>query len=108
MAVVAGGVAGGAHPCDLLALVDVVAHGDRQAAVVTVPGHIAVAVVDLHKIPVAAHPAGVGHRAAVGGVDGCPLGTAISMPLWLVEPIPPGEFPPPMVEVMYRLFTGQM
>ena len=34
VAVIAGGVAGGAHPCDLLALVDVVAHGDRQAAVV--------------------------------------------------------------------------
>ena len=34
-----------------------------------VVGDIPVAVVDLHQIAVAAHPAGVDHRTAVGGVD---------------------------------------
>ena len=47
MAVVAGGVAGGAHPGDLLSLVNVLPHGDRQAGVVAVVGDDAVAVADL-------------------------------------------------------------
>ena len=74
MAVVAGGVAGGAHAGDLLALVDVLANGHQQAGVVAVVGHIAVAVVDLHQVAIAAHPAGVGNGAAVGRVDRRALG----------------------------------
>ena len=74
VAVVAGGVAGGAGPGHLLALVNVLSHVDGETGVVTVPGDIAVAVLGLHQITVAAHPAGVGHGAAIGGVDGCPSG----------------------------------
>ena len=66
---VAAGNAGGAHAGDLLSLVDVLTHGDYQRAVVAVVGDVAVAVVDLHQIAIAAHPAGVDHRAAVGGID---------------------------------------
>jgi len=70
VAVVAAGNAGGAHPGDKLSLVDLLALGRHKAAVVPVVRLVPVAVVDDNKVSVAAHPAGVRHRAAVGGVDG--------------------------------------
>ena len=73
MAVVAGGAAGGAHLCDVLALVDGAARLYQHAGAVGVIGLVAVGVVDLHHVAVAALPAGVGDLAAVGGND---VGTA--------------------------------
>ncbi|MPN07035.1 hypothetical protein SDC9_154294 [bioreactor metagenome] len=81
VAVVSGGIAGGTHAGDLLALIDVLPHGYQQTGVVAVISHIAVAVVDLHQIAIAAHPSGVSHRAAVGGADGStiPVGNINSL-----------------------------
>lgn len=70
MAVVAGGAARRAHAGDELALVDLLPQGRHQTAVMPVVRLIPVAVVDDDQIAVPAHPAGVRHRAAVGGIDG--------------------------------------
>ena len=56
VAVVAGGVACGAHLGDLLTLVDMLAYGDDVGRVVAVVGLVTVAVVDDDKVTVAAHP----------------------------------------------------
>ena len=69
MAVVAGAPAGGAHLRNVLALVDLVAHTDQNAAVVGVVGDKAVLVVDLHQIAEAAHPAGIDDLTAVRSHD---------------------------------------
>ena len=56
--VVAGGVAGGTDPGNLLALVDMIAHRYQQAAVMAVVGDIPVAMADLNQVAIAAiHPA---------------------------------------------------
>ena len=75
MAVVASGISGGTHLGDLLPFIDLGAHVDQEFAVVAVVSLIAVSVVDDDEIAVAAHPAGIGHGAAVGGFDGLPAGT---------------------------------
>ena len=69
VAVVAGGVAGGTDPGNLLALVDMIAHRYQQAAVMAVVGDIPVAMADLNQVAIAAHPPGVGDCTAIRRVN---------------------------------------
>ena len=59
-----------AHVCDMLSLVDMIAHSDMHLAQMRVNGDVVIRVLDADAVAVGRRIAGPDDLAAVGGIDG--------------------------------------